>query len=131
MEAFEAAPSDATWGPLLRELQAAVFIVPTLLDEADVRYEGGSAVFKKGSRIKIMVTGDPPRLGLFTDWERMREFTKEPTAQGMIVPAKEAWAMAQDYGQAVINPGSEKRLPILPEVLAWLVKEPAGALSEK
>jgi hypothetical protein len=94
---------------LILELNRAVYLVATLLDEANVKEQSpGQVTFQKGSRVKvlgIMDTSNRPLLPLFTDWDAIRKWTNEPVSS-MVMPAGQAWefALAQ-YQGVVINPG--------------------------
>lgn len=123
MEAFGAAPSDATWAPLLRELQQAVFLGASFMDGAVIDRTGpGAAHIEGGSKIKLMLCGEPPLLALFTDWDQLRKSVNDTGVSGLVMPAVQAWQFASHHGGAVINPGDARPFPILPEVLAWLLK---------
>ncbi len=93
---------------LILELNRAVYLVATLLDQASAKERSpGEVTFEKGSLIKMLEvvnSSDHRLLPLFTDWDAIRKWTDE-SVSSMVMPAEQAWefALAQ-YRGVVINP---------------------------
>lgn len=109
MEGLGAGPRQAAIDTLLRELNRAVYLVATILDQAKITERSpGQVTFEKGSLIKVRFvtdSDDRPLLPLFTDWDAIRKWTSDPVSS-LVMPANQAWDFAlQQYQGVVINPG--------------------------
>lgn len=115
ISAFATDQSDARLNALLTELNNAVYLVATLLDEANVKATDtpGKVVFEKGSRIKVFTASDPDNnalLPLFTDWDAIRLWIQDPV-ETLVMPAADAWGFAlNSYNGVIVNPAG----PCLP-----------------
>jgi hypothetical protein len=105
----------ATQGPpqvdaLLLELQRAVFLVVTFMENARISQSqtDGKVTISKNSLIGILEVEDADGgrcLPLFSDWDAIRKFTNDSVST-LVMPAAQAWPfVAQNYGAAVVNPG--------------------------
>lgn len=109
LNAFAADQSEDHLDGLLTELNQAVYLVATLLDEANVQETDtpGDIVFKKGSVIQVIAAADDDGnslLPLFTDWDAIKLWTQDPV-QTLVMPAADAWSFALgDYNGVIINP---------------------------
>lgn len=109
---------------LQRELNRAVYLLPTIMDDGAMEQSApGQMTIRAGSKLKIPVVGDQePYLPLFTDWEALRAWIQVPVS-GMVVPADQAWDLAMsNYAGAAVNPGT-LTLSLPRELLADLVKK--------
>jgi hypothetical protein len=113
LERLAADTSDAAKDEVVAQLQRATFLMVILKDELETPEENqGPVVFDKGSRIQILTAESDDGnvfLPLFTDWQAIRDYTEDPV-NGLIMPAKDAWAFAlhdEIYEGVVINPAGE------------------------
>jgi len=102
------APDASRLDALIRELNRGMYLVVTLLDQANVQPQSpGQVTFEKGSLIKVFEVADASDrrlLALFTDWDAIRKWTTEPVSS-MVMPAPQAWDFAlAKYQGVVINP---------------------------
>jgi len=115
LNSFATDQSDTQLNALLIELNNAVYLVATLLDEANVKETAtpGNVILEKGSVIKVITASDSddnPLLPLFTDWDAIKLWTQDPV-QTLVMPARDAWAFALNgYTGVIINPAG----PCLP-----------------
>lgn len=108
MGGLEAGTDQAAIDRLIGELNRAVYLVATLLDQASVKERSaGQATLEAGSLIKVLGVSDSDDrslLPLFTDWDAIRKWTGEPVSS-MVMPASQAWEFAlAEYQGVVINP---------------------------
>jgi hypothetical protein len=116
ISSFAANRGSEQLNALLTELNSAVYLVATILDEANISATDtpGNIVFEAGSLIKVVSTSDADGNGLlplFTDWDAIQQFTPDPV-QTLVMPASDAWAFALDgYDGVVLNPAGSS-LPL-------------------
>lgn len=109
IDSFAVDQSDSRLDMLLRELNNAVLLIATLLDDTSIQETGkpGNVVIEKGSKIKVLLAVDSngaPILPLFTDWDSIKRWTQDRVTT-LVMPAADAWGFALDgYNGAVINP---------------------------
>jgi len=109
MNGLGAGTDQTATDTLIRELNRAVYLVATLLDQANVKQESpGHVTFEKGSLIKVLLvttSDEQSLLPLFTDWDAIRTWTSDPVSS-MVMSANQAWDLAlEQYQGVVINPG--------------------------
>lgn len=111
---------------LFRQLRSAIFLVPMLGDEMQVKPEPepGVLTIKKDSVIKIFACADSSgadHLPLFTDWSAIQAWTNEKVST-LVMPASDAWSFVLSqphYAGAFVNPGNQ-RLQLNREFVQYL-----------
>jgi hypothetical protein len=126
IDAFAVKPDQQHLRRLLSELNHAVFLVVTLLDEAKMSSGDtpGLTTFEKGSLIKLLEFSGPSggrALPLFTDWKAIRAWTDQEVS-AFVMPANQAWSFAlENYEAAVVNPAGPS-LPLDRQQIAELAR---------
>ena len=117
--AFEKNQGDDTRRTLWKELKSAVYLIPVRVDKLATTPsdKSGKMTVTEDSPISFFVSADKagnPFLPIFTDWQEIAKFTKEPV-NTIVMPADDLWGFVlnqKSFHGAVLNPGDKKALPL-------------------
>jgi len=117
--AFEKNQGDGTRQTLWRELKSAVYLIPVRADKLATTPpdKSGKMTVTEDSPISFFMSPDKagnPFLPIFTDWQEIAKFTKEPVST-LVMPADDLWGFVlnqKNFHGAVLNPADKKALPL-------------------
>jgi len=117
--AFEKNQGDETRQTLWKELKSAVYLIPVRADKLATTPpdKSGKMTVTEDSPISFFMSPDKagnPFLPIFTDWQEIAKFTKEPV-NTVVMPADDLWGFVlnqKGFHGAVLNPADKKALPL-------------------
>jgi len=117
--AFEKNQGDETRQTLWKELKSAVYLIPVRADKLATTPpdKSGKKTVTEDSPISFFMSPDKagnPYLPIFTDWQEIVKFTKEPVST-LVMPGDDLWAFVlnhKSFHGAVLNPADKKALPL-------------------
>ena len=96
-----------------------MYLIPVRTDilAATPPDKSGKMTVTKDSPISFIMSPDKagnPYLPIFTDWQEIAKFTKEPV-NTLVMPAEDLWGFVlnqKSFHGAVLNPADKKALPL-------------------
>lgn len=119
LAAFEKNQGNETRQTLWKELKSAVYLIPVRADKLATTPpdKSGKMAVTEDSPISFFISADTdgnPFLPVFSDWQEIAKFTKEPV-NTIVMPADDLWGFVlnqKNFHGAVLNPADKKALPL-------------------